>query len=1122
MKFILTAIFACFFAIAASSTAFSEELVPETKDSVAELQSLQNTLNQMGSDLSAEDQKRKQALLSHIDFIKRYDSLKAEYNKTMNDVKNADAEINRLKSSILTMTSTFEQEKAQIAYLDNSELSEKLSHYQTLQIDSEQHYEENRITLEKMTSLPETLRDTASDLDTKIDEAKRALAKSGTSQEEAAALKQQIKYYQHSLSYQQFLGLSRNKLMDLAQAKQDYYKAISEHNEEMLLLVSKRIEDLSIAEQNAEYNKFREETANIVLNDQTNTNAAAYLIEDNNKFKALIDEADARISALSAEENRITSALSKTNDIEDAVSADENISHGSLIISQKLENQKLLIPEFEPAIKVDEQLNANRLELYDVSVKIDQFDDRTKTLEKIIGSRKDKYTEEQTAAINEILSVREKILQRYLEKLITESNLLANIKMKIGLYEKSVKTINSMVNKKLFWLQSTPPIDRVWFKSLPLSIKKEIQDTKFYFDASDLWSNLLANAHKLAALLLFSLLVLEFRKKISARIEECNKAVGSYRKDSFLNTPLAFALTFLRHSNWACWSIITGLVLDMMTIKIGVYEVGDIARVNNGRVALLVLLICFYVFGIGEKGMSHNHFIGPCKVNEPTRRSIIIILATLIAISLGCSSKEMFSFTISVDIVGEIILLAIMFIMFFFGFLSLKKSFKQKDIGMVGKMLMIFCTIMPIAIIIMLADGYYYSAIKVLGKCIDTFVILIAATFVFCIALRSIKISTMRMEYKRRIEEKMKNRHLSAAQGSHAAESDERADLIDIEDDELMQVSEISQQSMRIVVLLTVTALVGVLYFVWQDIIVALGQLHEVTLWTVSENVAAGQSVITKSISLADLFVALYTFFITIITLRNLPGLLEMFVLNKFSTSKSANYSIKTVFSYIILAFGMSFGLSRLGISWDKLQWLVAALSVGIGFGLQEIVANFISGIIILFERPIRIGDVITIDSTTGVVTKIRTRATTIMDFDKKDLIVPNKTFITSKLTNWSLNDVCLSRLCISVDVGYGSDIKLVQDTLMIIAERNEFIAKSPKPYVVFNSFGESNLNFQLMVYISKLSDMTPAKHSLNSEIYNEFNRLGIEIAFNQLDVYIKNTKTGEEVMVKSSKDDEK
>ncbi|HDL3362401.1 TPA: mechanosensitive ion channel, partial [Mannheimia haemolytica] len=143
------------------------------------------------------------------------------------------------------------------------------------------------------------------------------------------------------------------------------------------------------------------------------------------------------------------------------------------------------------------------------------------------------------------------------------------------------------------------------------------------------------------------------------------------------------------------------------------------------------------------------------------------------------------------------------------------------------------------------------------------------------------------------------------------------------------------------------------------------------------------------------------------------------------------------------------------GMSWSKLQWLLTALSVGLGFGMQEIFANFVSGIIILFERPMRIGDTITIGTYSGTVSKIRIRATTLVDFDGKEVIVPNKAFVTERLVNWALSSTA-TRIIVQVGVAYGSDLELVKRLLLQVAEENPKVLKDPQPRAYFLTFGAS------------------------------------------------------------------
>jgi potassium efflux system protein len=192
----------------------------------------------------------------------------------------------------------------------------------------------------------------------------------------------------------------------------------------------------------------------------------------------------------------------------------------------------------------------------------------------------------------------------------------------------------------------------------------------------------------------------------------------------------------------------------------------------------------------------------------------------------------------------------------------------------------------------------------------------------------------------------------------------------------------------------------------------------------------------------------------------------------------------------------------KLGVEWSNIHWLVAALGVGVGFGLQEIVANFVSGLILLFERPIRIGDTVTLSDVTGTVSKIHIRATTLIDADRKEVIVPNKIFITQQFINWTLSDE-VTRIRIPVGIAYGSDCDKARELLLEVAHSNPLVLREPEPLAVFADFGASTLNFELRVYAGQLSDRLDLAHDLNMEINRRFAAEGIEIAFPQLDVHL-------------------
>jgi potassium-dependent mechanosensitive channel len=250
-------------------------------------------------------------------------------------------------------------------------------------------------------------------------------------------------------------------------------------------------------------------------------------------------------------------------------------------------------------------------------------------------------------------------------------------------------------------------------------------------------------------------------------------------------------------------------------------------------------------------------------------------------------------------------------------------------------------------------------------------------------------------------------------------------------------------------------------------------------------------------ITLADLGLALLIFTFTIIATTNIPGLLEILLLEHLPIDSGGRYALSTIARYIIFFVGITLGSNTLGIRWSSIQWLAAALTFGLGFGLQEIFANFVSGIIILTERPIRVGDIVTVGDVSGTVTRIRIRATTVRSFDRKELIIPNKSFVTQNILNWGLTDSTL-RITVKVGVAYGTSTKLVEKVLLKIANDHPDILKDPSPGAYFVGFGDSTLDFDLRIYIADVSVYSGVQHDVHTNIARQFQEGGIDIAFPQ------------------------
>ena len=215
--------------------------------------------------------------------------------------------------------------------------------------------------------------------------------------------------------------------------------------------------------------------------------------------------------------------------------------------------------------------------------------------------------------------------------------------------------------------------------------------------------------------------------------------------------------------------------------------------------------------------------------------------------------------------------------------------------------------------------------------------------------------------------------------------------------------------------------------------------------------------------------------------------------------------AVGTMARYIIILVGLMIILQSVGVNLSTVTVIAGALGVGIGFGLQNITNNFVSGIIILFERPIKVGDRIQVEDIIGDVVKISMRATTLVTNDNISIIIPNSDFISSRVINWSHNDRNV-RFNIPVGVSYKEDPQKIKDVLLSVAIDNPSILKKPEPDVIFEEFGDSSLNFILRIWTTEMIQRPKILISdVYFEIFKRFRENNIEIPFPQRDIHIKN-----------------
>ncbi len=256
------------------------------------------------------------------------------------------------------------------------------------------------------------------------------------------------------------------------------------------------------------------------------------------------------------------------------------------------------------------------------------------------------------------------------------------------------------------------------------------------------------------------------------------------------------------------------------------------------------------------------------------------------------------------------------------------------------------------------------------------------------------------------------------------------------------------------------------------------------------------------TLSMVDLVVAIALFVGLFVATRFVQRMLTEKVLPQTQLDPGIRQSIGTATGYVGIVIAAAVGVSALGLDLSNLALVAGALSVGIGFGLQNVVNNFVSGLILLVERPVKVGDWVIVGGLEGHVRRINVRATEIQTFDRASVFVPNSQLISETVTNWTHGDK-IGRVKIPVGVAYGSDTRLVGETLTRIAKAHLEVISFPKPAAVFMGFGDNSLNFELRCFLRDVNGIVEARSSLCFAIDDEFRTLGIKIPYPQRDVHM-------------------
>jgi potassium efflux system protein len=410
--------------------------------------------------------------------------------------------------------------------------------------------------------------------------------------------------------------------------------------------------------------------------------------------------------------------------------------------------------------------------------------------------------------------------------------------------------------------------------------------------------------------------------------------------------------------------------------------------------------------------------------------------------------------------------------------------------------------LVPFTVIGFAVAGYYLSALELQQKLVVSLRLIFLLVIVHAMVIRWLTLVNRQLAIK------------NARQKRKAAALSDRPTVVGSEepilpvDQQQIDIPKINVQTIKLLNVFIGFSLISGFWVIWKNILPAFSFFDDIVLWqhlATVDNQESYQPTTLSNLLLAGLYV-----FIVIVAIRNFYGVMELLVFRRWAIEDGSRYAVNQLARYILVAIGTISVANELGGSWAQVQWLVAALSVGLGFGLQEIFANLVSGIILLFERPIRIGDTVTIGTVTGKVSRIEMRATTLKDIDQKDLIIPNKTFITSQLVNWTLSDA-ITRLVIPVGIAYHSDVELAHQVMMDTVHSLPQVLLEPEPSVLFTGFGENALNFSISIYVNELAQRLPVSHDLLMKLEKAFREHNIELPYPQRDIHIRSIPTNVE-----------
>lgn len=910
-----------------------------------------------------------------------------------------------------------------------------------------------------------------------------ALAQLAMLQAEAAAGKAKVDELE-------LAQLSANNRQELARMRADVYKKRHEKIDIQLQTLRNNLN----SQRQREAERALEKTEQLAEQNGDLPTSIKQQLQINRELSAALNQQAQQMDLISSQQRQAAAQTLQVRQALSTIMEQAQWLGSSSALGETLRAQVATLPEMPKPQQLDSAMANLRVQRLRFENQLETLSQRASELKQDDGTP---LTSAQQRIVDAQLRTQRELLNSLLSGCDTQILELTKLKVANTQLVDALTEIQEAAHRYLFWVPDVSPITLAY----PLNVAHDLTRLLSLDTLSQLSSAfmmMVTSKETLAPLFGAVLLVIfsiSSRKHYNAFLARASSRVGKVTQDEFF---LTLRTVF--------WSILVALPLPVLWAALGFglqnawpYPVA--VAIGDGVTATLpVLWICMISAAFSHpQGLFIAHFRWPVKQVSLAMRyykmSIWLIVPLIMAlITFDNLDDREFSGTLG----------RLCFILLCLALALVTNSLKRAGIPLYldskgsGENLLntaLWGLLLSAPLVAALAStvGYLTTAQKLLARLETSVAIWFLLLVVYHIIRRWMLIQRRRIAFdraKQRRADILAQRAKGEEESSHTPNSTEGS--IDVDESEI-DLDAISAQSLRLVrSILTMVALVSVIVL-WSEIHSAFGFLENIKLWDVTSTVNGIDT--PQPITLGAVLIAILVLTVTMQLVRNLPALLELAVLQHLDLTPGTSYAITTITKYLLLLFGAILSFSWIGIEWSKLQWVVTALSVGLGFGMQEIFSNFISGLIILFEKPIRIGDTVTIRNLTGSVTKINTRATTISDWDRKEIIVPNKAFITEQFINWSLSDT-LTRVVLTVPAPAEANTEEVTKILISASERCALVLENPAPEAYLVDLQQGIQIFELRVYAAEMGHRMPLRHEIHQFILAGYREHGITLPY--------------------------